>query len=117
VPKGAPPKKLPPFADRVGRTRPRRNSMSVLIRFAPATLTTAQYDESIRKLEEAGIFPPDGLDYHVCFGTDGNLRVSEIWDSQEQLDAFGERLMPVLSEVGIDPGKPDVMEIHNIVKR
>lgn len=91
--------------------------MSVLIRFAPATLTTAQYDESIRKLEEAGIFPPDGLDYHVCFGTDGNLRVSEIWDSQEQLDAFGERLMPVLSEVGIDPGKPDVMEIHNIVKR
>jgi hypothetical protein len=91
--------------------------MSVLIRFAPASLTAAQYDESIRKLEEQGDFPPDGLDYHVCFGSEGNLRVSEIWDSQEQLDAFGERLMPVLSEVGIDPGKPEVMEIHNIVKR
>jgi hypothetical protein len=91
--------------------------MSVLIRFAPASLTAAQYDESIRKLEEAGAFPPDGLDYHICFGTDGNLRVSEIWDSQEQLDAFGERLMPVLSEVGIDPGKPELMEVHNIVKR
>jgi hypothetical protein len=91
--------------------------MSVLIRFAPASLTAAQYDESIRKLEEADIFPPDGLDYHVCFGTDGNLRVSEIWDSQEQLDAFAERLMPVLSEVGIEPGKPELMEIHNIVKR
>lgn len=51
------------------------------------------------------------LDYHVCFGTNGNLRVSEIWDSQEQLDAFGEQLMPVLSEVGIpDPGEPEVME-------
>lgn len=91
--------------------------MSVLIRFAPASLTAAQYDESVRKLEEAGAFPPDGLDYHVCFGADGNLRVSEIWDSQEQLDAFGEQLMPVLSEVGINPGKPEVMEIHNIVKR
>jgi hypothetical protein len=91
--------------------------MSVLIRFAPASLTAAQYDESIRKLEESGDFPPDGLDYHVCFGTDGNLRVSEIWDSQEQLDAFGERLMPVLSEVGIEPGEPELMEIHNIVKR
>jgi hypothetical protein len=91
--------------------------MSVLIRFAPASLTTAQYDESIRKLEESGGFPPDGLDYHVCFGTDGNLRVSEIWDSQEQLDAFGERLMPILSEVGIEPGTPELMEIHNIVKR
>ena len=91
--------------------------MSVLIRFAPASLTAAQYDESIRKLEESGDFPPDGLDYHVCFGTDGNLRVSEIWDSQEQLDAFGERLMPILSEVGIEPGQPELMEIHNIVKR
>ena len=49
-------------------------------------------------------FPPDGLDYHVCFGADGNLQVSEIWDSQEQLEAFGERLMPVLAEVGIEPG-------------
>ncbi|MFL5901472.1 MAG: hypothetical protein ACJ75S_09790 [Solirubrobacterales bacterium] len=91
--------------------------MSVLIRFAPASLTAAQYDESVRKLEEAGVFPPEGLDYHVCFGTDGNLRVSEIWDSQEQLDAFGEKLMPILAEVGIEPGTPEVMEIHSIVRR
>jgi len=91
--------------------------MSVLIRFAPASLTAEQYDESVRKLEGAGAWPPDGLDYHVCFGTDGNLRVSEIWDSREQLEAFGERLMPVLAEIGIEPGEPEVMEIHNIVKR
>ena len=62
-------------------------------------------------------FPPDGLDYHVCFGSDGNLRVSEIWDSREQLEAFGERLMPLLAEVGIEPGEPELIEIHNIVKR
>jgi hypothetical protein len=91
--------------------------VSVLIRFAPASLTAEQYDESVRKLEGAGAWPPDGLDYHVCFGTDGNLRVSEIWDSREQLEAFGERLMPVLAEIGIEPGEPEVMEIHNIVKR
>ena len=91
--------------------------MSVLIRFAPASLTAEQYDESVRRLTEAGDFPPDGLDYHVCFGSDGNLRVSEIWDSQEQLDAFGERLMPVLADIGIDPGEPELLEIHNLVKR
>jgi hypothetical protein len=91
--------------------------MSVLIRFAPTNLTAAQYDESVRKLEEGGVFPADGLDYHVCFGTDGSLRVSEIWDSREQLDAFGEKLMPVLSEVGIDPGEPEIIDIHNIVRR
>jgi len=91
--------------------------MSVLIRFAPASLTAEQYDESIRRIEETGAFPPDGLDYHVCFGTDGNLKVSEIWDSHEQLEAFGERLMPLLADVGIEPGEPELIEIHNIVKR
>ena len=91
--------------------------MSVVVRFSPASLTAEQYDESVRRLEAAGDFPPDGLDYHVCFGTDGNLLVSEIWDSPEQLQAFGERLMPLLAEVGIDPGKPTVFEVHNIVKR
>ncbi|MEX2447699.1 MAG: hypothetical protein WD404_03020 [Solirubrobacterales bacterium] len=43
--------------------------------------------------------------------------MSEIWDSQEQLDAFGKVLMPVLSEIGIEPGEPEVIEVHNIVKR
>lgn len=91
--------------------------MSVLIRFNPASLTAEQYDESVRRLRESGDFPPDGLDYHVCFGSDGNLKVSEIWDSQEQLTAFGERLMPVLADVGIDAGEPEVIAIHNVVKR
>jgi hypothetical protein len=91
--------------------------MSILIRFAPASLTAEQYDESVRRLQGNGPWPPDGLDYHVCFGSEGKLRVSEIWDSREQLDAFGERLMPVLAEVGIEPGEPELMDIHNIVKR
>ena len=91
--------------------------MSVLIRFAPASLTVEQYDEAVRRIQENGEWPPDGMEYHVCFGSDGNLRVSEIWDSQEQLDAFGERLMPVLSEIGIEPGQPEILEVHNIVRR
>jgi hypothetical protein len=91
--------------------------MSILIRFAPAAMTAEQYDETVSKLEASGDFPPDGLDYHVCFGTEGNLKVSEIWDSQEQLDAFASRLMPVLAEAGIDPGQPEVIPIHNVVKR
>ena len=91
--------------------------MSILVRFAPQSLPTERYDETIRKLEETGDLPPDGQEYHVCFGTDGNLAVSEIWDSREQFEAFGERLMPVLAEVGIDPGEPQIIEIHNIIKR
>ena len=91
--------------------------MSILARFTPTSLTTEQYDESIRRLTEAGVFPPDGMDYHVCFGTEGSLRVSEIYDSREQFEAFGERLMPILADIGIEPGEPEVLEVHNIVKR
>ncbi len=91
--------------------------MSVLLRFTPSSLTSAQYDESIRKLKEAGGFPPDGLDYHVCFGTEGELKVSEIWDSQEQFEAFGEHLMPILHDVGIEPGEPQMIPIHSVIRR
>jgi hypothetical protein len=92
--------------------------MSIVVRFQPTSLTSEQYDESLRRLEEGGAFPPDGLDYHVCFGSEGSLRVSEIWDSREQLEAFGERLMPLLTEVGIEfSGEPEIFEVQNIVKR
>ena len=93
--------------------------MSIVVRFTPASLTAEKYDETTRLLEQAGVaFPPEGLDYHVCFGSEGNLRVSEIWDSREQFEAFGERLMPILTDAGIEfSGEPDVFEVHNIEKR
>ena len=93
--------------------------MSIVVRFSPTNLTAERYDESTRALEQAGVdFPPDGLDYHVCFGSDGDLRVSEIWDSREQFEAFGERLMPVLTKAGIEfSGEPEVFEVHHIEKR
>jgi hypothetical protein len=91
---------------------------SILARFAPTSnVTTEQYDETIRRLEKSGDWLPAGLEYHVAFKSDGKFRVSEIWDSREQFDAFGERLMPVLKDVGIEPGKPEMLEIHNIIKR
>jgi hypothetical protein len=93
--------------------------VSIVVRFSPLNLTAEKYDATTRQLEEAGVdFPPEGMDYHVCFGTDGDLRVSEIWDSREQFEAFGERLMPVLSEAGIEfSGEPEVYEVHNIERR
>lgn len=91
--------------------------MSILVRFSPPSATRGQYDESIRRLEEQGDFPPDGAEYHCAFFVDGNLRVSEVWDSREQFEAFGERLMPLLADIGIDPGEPEILEVYNTVSR
>ena len=93
--------------------------MSIVVRFSPINLTAEKYDATTQALEDAGIeFPADGLDYHVCFGTEGNLRVSEIWDSREQFEAFGEQLRPVLANAGIEfSAEPEVLEVHNVVRR
>ena len=91
--------------------------MSILVRFTPANVTAQQYDESVRRIQEVGEWPPDGLEYHVAFGLDGSLKVSEIWDSREQWEEFGKRLMPLLADIGIQAGEPEVLPIHNIVKR
>jgi hypothetical protein len=69
------------------------------------------------RIATSGEFPPDGLDYHVAFIADGSFRVSEIWDSREQFEA-GPRLMPILAESGIElAGPPEIIEVHNIVRR
>jgi hypothetical protein len=93
--------------------------MSVVVRFNPSNLTAEKYDEALRKHETAGVaFPPDGMSFHVCFGSNGTLNVSEIWDSREQLDAYGKQLMPILADSGIEfAGEPEVAEVHNIFER
>ena len=92
--------------------------MSIVVRFNPTSVTTEKYDETIRRLEAGGEWPPDGLEYHIFFGPKDDLRVSEIWDSREQFAAFGERLMPLLADVGIGfSGEPEIFEVHNILKR
>ena len=92
--------------------------MSIVVRFNPTNVTKEKYDESLRRLEQAGEWPPDGLDYHVVFGDDGNLRVSEVWDSREQLQEFGERLMPILADIGVEfSGEPEIFEAYNTIKR
>ena len=91
--------------------------MSVLIRFAPASLTAEEYDDVVAKLTADGVSPAEGLDYEICFGSGDNFRVSMVWDSKAQFDAFGARLGPILAELGIDPGEPEIVEVHNIIKR
>jgi hypothetical protein len=91
----------------------------LLARFTAApAVSREQYDESVRRLEGSGDWPPEGLAYHVAFRSEGKLRVSEIWDSREQFDAFGKRLMPVLTDVGIElSGEPEMLEVYNIIQR
>ena len=93
--------------------------MSIVVRYAPVpSTTTEQYDEVIRRLEESSELPADGFDYHVAFYSEGQLLVSEVWDSQEQFEAFGQRVMRILANVALEhTGQPEIFQVHNIIKR
>jgi hypothetical protein len=90
--------------------------MAIGVYFSPASMTAQQYDEIIRRLEQAGAGAPRGRTYHSCFGSGDKLMVFDVWESQADFDAFGGTLMPILQELGVDPGQPDVMPVHNTIK-
>lgn len=90
--------------------------MAVGMYFSPSSFTPDTYDAAIAQLEDAGAGSPEGRLFHVALSTDdGNVHVFDIWESEEQFRAFGAALMPILGELGVDPGEPQVMPVHNTV--
>lgn len=89
--------------------------MSFVLRFTPKNFTAAKYDEAIRQLNAAGAGAPKGRSYHVCFGDPDNLHVSDIWDNMEDFQEFGKTLVPIMHSIGVDPGQPVVIPVHNII--
>ncbi len=90
--------------------------MAIVMRSKAQGVNAAKYDEVIRRLEAAGAGAPAGRLYHVCFGNKEELRVSDIWDSMENFEAFGKTLMPIMQDLGVDPVEPEILEVHNIIK-
>ena len=83
--------------------------------FTPTGFPKATYDEAVKRLEGAGAGAPSGRLYHVAWESDGQIQVFDVWDSQESFDAFGETLVPIMAELGADPGQPQVSTVHNII--
>ena len=89
--------------------------MAITVRFTPESMSASKYDACIRRLEQAGAGAPKGRLYHVCYGSKDDLRVLDVWESSESFDEFGLTLMPILQELGIDPGTPEISELHNVI--
>jgi len=89
--------------------------MAIAMYFNPRSFNAAQYAEVDAALEEAGARTPAARTVHVCFGDRDNLQVFDVWESQEDFDKFGETLMPILAEKGIDPGEPMVAPVQSVI--
>jgi hypothetical protein len=89
--------------------------MALCFYFASTSFSAAQYDDAITRLDAAGAGSPPGRSYHCAFSAGPNVHVFDVWDSQEAFEKFGETLMPILGELGVDPGEPMIAEIHNVI--
>ena len=79
----------------------------VLVHQGP-TITQERYDEAIRRLtggksrvESTADWPVDGLLVHAAGQGEQGFRVIDVWESEDACRRFGDRLMPILQEVGI----------------
>ena len=83
-------------------------------------LTQEQYEESVRKLvgkermESPADWPVPGLLAHVPGQGEKGFRVVDVWESQEAVDAFAAKLVPILEDLGVQ-GKPEVYPAHTYV--
>jgi hypothetical protein len=87
--------------------------MPIAVYFHPPKLTLEQLDQVDRRIQQAmGGGEPKGNIHHSVFGTDGDLMIYDIWESEEDFAAFGKVLMPIVAELGLDAGQPAIMPVH-----
>ena len=55
--------------------------------------------------------------FHVALESNGEIQVFDVWDSQEEFDAFGETLLPrSLRDAGVELKEPMVARVHNVIR-
>ena len=90
--------------------------MAYAYQFNPVSMNATQYTECIARLEAAGAGDPPGRRYHAAYGLPDHIQVFDVWDSTEEFERFGQTLGPILSDLGIDPGSPEIEEILNTIE-
>lgn len=89
--------------------------MAIIVHFTPTGMDAAQYEQVLDLLRARGLGAPAGRLSHTCYGTADNLRVVDVYDSPQSFETFGQTLVPLLAEHGIDVGQPVVETVHNLI--
>jgi len=89
--------------------------------FQGPSLTQEQYEESVRRLtggksrmESPADWPVEGLLAHVAGQGENGFRVVDVWESEDAVNRFAERLMPILQEIGVE-GQPEIYPAHTFI--
>lgn len=75
------------------------------------------YDKVLAAIKEAGLSAPPERILHLCVATDTGFRVTEVWESHEAVDRYGEEVMrPTIAKVAgpaaVEAGPPPSLEFE-----
>ena len=94
--------------------------MPIVAVFDAPGLTQQNYEESVRRLtgknrmSSPSDWPVEGLLVHVAGQGQKGFRVVDVWASEDAFRRFGEKLIPILRELGIE-GQPEIYPSHTVV--
>jgi len=95
--------------------------VAVVAVFQSPSLTQERYEESVRRLsggksrmDSPADWPVEGLLAHISGQGASGFRVVDVWESEDAFRRFGETLMPILQEIGVE-GQPEVYPAHTFV--
>jgi hypothetical protein len=90
-----------------------------IARIIATGITPGEYDQMTETLG-MGDTPVAGVQLHVAaLGDDGKVRIVEVWDSREQAEAWGEKVMAARTEAGFGDGPPAIeyLDVHRVIQR
>ena len=94
--------------------------MAVVVVFQGSGFTQENYEESVRRLtgggplESPADWPVEGLLAHAAGQGEDGFRVVDVWESAAAFQQFGETLVPILQDLGVE-GEPEVYPAHTYV--
>jgi len=95
--------------------------MPVVVVHQGPSLTQDRYEETVRKLtggksslESPADWPVEGLLVHAAGQGANGFRVVDVWESEDAFRRFGDTLVPILQELGVEE-QPEVYPAHTFV--
>ena len=95
--------------------------MPVVVVHQGPSLTQDRYEETVRRLtggksslESPADWPVEGLLVHAAGEGANGFRVVDVWESEDAFRRFGDTLVPILQELGVEE-QPEVYAAHTFV--
>jgi hypothetical protein len=93
----------------------------IVVVFQAPGLTQEAYEQSVlgvtggkSRVESPADWPVEGLLAHIAGQGANGFRVVDVWESEEAFQRFGEKLIPILQEIGVD-AQPEAYQAHTFV--